>query len=129
MGVGRMSGDAGALPECEVKTLMSCDHTAIFVSSSGWSRVGIGRSAAEVLCMGCHEKAPVRCPCSRLAALHGAPLMLLLLHVGSVGHLVVRPTGPDVSYRLIWFQCCTLRFHSLDNCWLLALLAISPVSQ
>ena len=22
---------------------------------------------------GCHEKAPVRCPCSRLAALHGAP--------------------------------------------------------
>ena len=25
--------------------------------------------------MGRHEKAPVRCPCSRLAALHGDPRM------------------------------------------------------
>ena len=29
--------------------------------------------------MGRHEKAPARCPCSRLAALHGAFLLLLLL--------------------------------------------------
>ena len=26
-GAGRMSGDAGALPKCEVKTLMTPDHT------------------------------------------------------------------------------------------------------
>ena len=32
--VGRMLGDAGALPECEVKTLMTPDHTAFQVRSS-----------------------------------------------------------------------------------------------
>ena len=26
--VGRMSGDAGAFPECELNTLMTPDHTA-----------------------------------------------------------------------------------------------------
>ena len=34
-GVGRMSGDTGAHPECEVKTLMIIDHTAFQVRSSG----------------------------------------------------------------------------------------------
>ena len=29
---------------------------------------------------GRHEKAPVRCPCSRLAALHGAPRMHKMLN-------------------------------------------------
>ena len=32
--VGRMSGDAGALPECEVITLMTPDHNAVQVHSS-----------------------------------------------------------------------------------------------
>ena len=34
-GAGRMSGDTGALPVCEVMTLMTLDHTAIQVRSSG----------------------------------------------------------------------------------------------
>ena len=34
-GNGRMSGDAGALPESEVQTLMIPDHAAIQVRSSG----------------------------------------------------------------------------------------------
>ena len=33
--VGHMSGDAGVLPECEVKTLMTPDHTAVQVRISG----------------------------------------------------------------------------------------------
>ena len=32
--VGRMSGDAGALLECEVNTLMTPDHTACQVHNS-----------------------------------------------------------------------------------------------
>ena len=35
VGGGRMSGDAGALPECEVKTLMTPDNIAVQVHSSG----------------------------------------------------------------------------------------------
>ena len=34
-GVCRMSGDAGAFPECVGNTLMSPDHTTIHVRSSG----------------------------------------------------------------------------------------------
>ena len=34
-GVGRMSGDVSALPECDVKTLMKPDHTAFKVRCSG----------------------------------------------------------------------------------------------
>ena len=75
-GVVRMSG---AFPECEVKTLIRPDRTTIQVRSSGWSRVGIGRSSWKGLSTGCHEKAPVRCPCCQLTALHGAPWTLLLL--------------------------------------------------
>ena len=69
-GVDRMSGDAGALPTCEVKILMTFDRTVFQVrilGSRNWSvfmeRPNTGR----------HEKAPVRCPCSRLAALDDAP--------------------------------------------------------
>ena len=42
-------------------------QTALQVRSSGQGWVGIGRSCGEDLNTGCHEKAPVRCPCSRWA--------------------------------------------------------------
>ena len=41
---------------------------------------------------GRHEKTPVRCPCSRLAALHGAPRRLLVLII-EAGSLVGAPLG------------------------------------
>ena len=44
-GVGRMSGDAGAFPECVVNTLIMPDRTTIQMRSSGKDRVGIGRSS------------------------------------------------------------------------------------
>ena len=34
-GVGRISGDAGAFPECEVNTLITPDRTIIQVRRSG----------------------------------------------------------------------------------------------
>ena len=34
-GVGRTTGDARALPVCEVRALMTLSHTAIHVHSSG----------------------------------------------------------------------------------------------
>ena len=34
-GIGHMMGDAGALPEFEVNTLITPDHTAFQVCSSG----------------------------------------------------------------------------------------------
>ena len=49
---------------------------------------------------GCHEKAPVRCPCSRLAALHGAPrthLVLLDADILSLVFVII-----DVSYIYIY---------------------------
>ena len=52
---------------------MTPDHTALQVHSSGKGRAGIGRSSGEDLNIGRHEKAPVKCPCSREAALHAAP--------------------------------------------------------
>ena len=33
--VGRMSGDAAAYLECEVKTLMTPDHTGVHLRNSG----------------------------------------------------------------------------------------------
>ena len=62
-GVDRMSGDAGALSECGVKTLMTPDHTAFLISNSGQGRTGFGRSSVEGLNTGRHYRAPVRCPC------------------------------------------------------------------
>ena len=53
--------------------LMTPDHTAIQVRSSREDQAGSGQSSREGLTTGCHEKALVRCQCSRLAALHGAP--------------------------------------------------------
>ena len=70
--VGRMSGDAGAFPKCEVNTLIIPDCTNIQVRSSGWGRAKIGWYSRKGLNTGRHEKAPVRCPCCRLAAFHGA---------------------------------------------------------
>ena len=75
-GVGRMLVDAGAFPVCEVNTLIAHDHTSIQVCSSGQGRVRIDLSSWIGLNMGCHKKALVHCPCSRLAAFHGAPRML-----------------------------------------------------
>ena len=43
--VGHMSGDAVALPECDVKILMSPNHTDFLVGSSCLGRAGIGRSS------------------------------------------------------------------------------------
>ena len=44
-----MSGDAGALSECEVKTLMTPDHTAFQLRSSGKGQTGIGRSSWKAI--------------------------------------------------------------------------------
>ena len=76
--VGRMLGDARALPECEVNTLITPDRTTIQESSSGFGRAGIDRSSWKGLNTGCHEKAPVHCPSSQMAAIHGAPWMRLV---------------------------------------------------
>ena len=67
--VGRTLANAEAHPECEVKTQMTPDHTVAQVQGSrqNWS-VFMERPKH-----GRHKKAPVRCPCCRLAALHGAP--------------------------------------------------------
>ena len=43
--VGRMSGDAGAFPECVGNTLITPDRTTIQVRISWQGRVGIGRSS------------------------------------------------------------------------------------
>ena len=67
--VGRISGDAGAFPECEVNVLITPDRTTIQVRSSGCGRAGIDRSSWKGLDTGRYEKASVRCPC----CLHGAP--------------------------------------------------------
>ena len=74
-----MLGDAGELPEYEVKTLMISGHTGFQEHSSGKSQAGIDRFSGERLNTGRHKKAPVHCPCSQLAALNGAPWMPLLL--------------------------------------------------
>ena len=57
---------------CRVRgdTLMTPDH--IVVRSFGYGPAGIGRSSGKGLSMGLREKVPINCPCSRLAALHGA---------------------------------------------------------
>ena len=44
----RMSEDAKALPEFEVKTLMRPNHKAFQVGSSWLGQVGIGQSSWEV---------------------------------------------------------------------------------
>ena len=59
--VGLMSGDAGVLPGAQV-WIGSNQNWSVFMGS---------------LNMGRHKKAPVRCLCSRLADLRGAPRTLL----------------------------------------------------
>ena len=49
------------------------DDTRLHHLPGGQGRVGIGQTFGEGLNMGRHGKAPVRCPCSRLTALRGAP--------------------------------------------------------
>ena len=53
-GVGRMSGDAGSFPECEVNTLITPNRSTIQVRSSGYCRVGIDRSSWKGLNTGRH---------------------------------------------------------------------------
>ena len=60
-------------------TLMIQDNTAVKVRSSGHGRVGISRSSGKGHNTGRQEKAAVRCPCCRLATLHGAPRTLMLV--------------------------------------------------
>ena len=47
--VGRMSGDAGAFPECVGNTLITPDRTTNQVRSSGKARAGICRSSCKGL--------------------------------------------------------------------------------
>ena len=56
-----------------MKTLATSGHTAFQVHRSWYGQAGIGRSSWEGLSTGRHEKAQVRCPCSRFATQHGAP--------------------------------------------------------
>ena len=68
----RMSGDAGAFPECGEYT----DYTRWYHHPGAQFWVGSSRNWSVFQKRpntGCHEKALIRCPCSRLAALHGAP--------------------------------------------------------
>ena len=74
-----MSGNTAAHPECEVKTLMTTVHTAVQVRHSELGLAGIDRSSWKGHTTGRHEKAPVRCPCSQLTALHGVPQTLIAL--------------------------------------------------
>ena len=53
-------------------TMMTPDDTTIQVRSYGLRRLLDSRSFWKDLNTGSHEKAPVRCPCRRLATLHGA---------------------------------------------------------
>ena len=57
------------------------DYTRPYHHPGAQFRVGSSRNWSVFLerpNTGRHEKAPVRCPCSRLAALHGAPRTLIL---------------------------------------------------
>ena len=71
-GVGRILVVPG-ISRMRSDTLMTADHTVFLVRISRIGRAGIGRSSWEGLNTGRHVKAPVGCPCRRLAALHGAP--------------------------------------------------------
>ena len=70
--VGRMWGDAGAFPACGEYAYYTRSHhhpgAQIWVGSSrNWSVFLEGPNTGR------HLNAPVRCPCNRLAALHGDP--------------------------------------------------------
>ena len=47
--VGRMTGDAGAFPECEVNTQIRPDCTTIQMRRSGWGRARMGKTSWEGL--------------------------------------------------------------------------------
>ena len=70
-----MSGDARALFECPGDRPMTPDHIAIRVRRPWQGQAGMWSVFRQGLGTGHHKKAPVCCPCNRLAAVHGAPLM------------------------------------------------------
>ena len=69
--VGRMSGDAGAIPNMRLYTDGTRSQRLQSVQLWVWSS-RFGRFSWEGLNTVRQEKAPVRCPCSRLSILHGA---------------------------------------------------------
>ena len=72
-GVIRMKGGCRGISRVRGDTPMTPNHTAVQVRSAGQGRTGIGQSSWKGLSTARHEKAPVRCPCSRLTTLHDAP--------------------------------------------------------
>ena len=67
---------------------MTPDHTAYRVCSSGCGRAVFLSFFLEGHRIGHYEKAPFCCPCSRLAALHGAPLTAVLHAVSAVWEIL-----------------------------------------
>ena len=59
--------------------LVKLDHAAVQVRSSWNGLDGILLSSWKGFNAGRHGKTPVRCPCSRLSTLHGAPWMRVLI--------------------------------------------------
>ena len=74
LGVCRMSGDARSFLERKVNTLITPGRSTIQVLSSGLGRVRLVGLPGKALTRGRHKKAPVYCPCNRLATLRGATL-------------------------------------------------------
>ena len=70
----------------------------------------IRRSSGKGLDTACHEMAPVRRPCSRLAVFHGAPWTYLLVRPlrsyhnapRSLLHILTAPLTCDSAHRLIF---------------------------
>ena len=95
---------------------MTSVRTAFQVRISGQGRAGIDRSLWEGHSTGRHEKAPVRLPCSPLAAIQGDPRTLLLLLLLSsyaievVGHGVGKMRK---ERRVVWI--CEL-LNGRDDC-------------
>ena len=74
-GVVHMSGDARELPECEVISLITPPSMCTALGRVEPEFVDLPGKALKQDAM----RRLVRCSCSRLAVLHGIPLLLLLL--------------------------------------------------
>ena len=103
-GVGSMSGNAWTLPECEVKTLMTPDHTAFQVRSPG-----LDRSFEEVT--GRHEKAPDRYSCS------GSMNVYVYVGTSSVASLLFNDCDFVILYnvtgaQLFYWYCAHQLMHN-----------------
>ena len=92
-GLCRMSWDAGELPKCEVKTLMTPDHTAFHVHSSVYGWIAIDRCSREGFNTGCHKMAPVHCPWLHSMMLHGCAVIVVLYCC--VLSLLLLPQAPE----------------------------------